>query len=172
MFLFSLTMQFYALTSSCSPYFSQLAIYAKSLIGRIHSSESSSKVLKPYEVKVAELSIENHELRAQVRDLQEKMERQASSLESSLAAKDKAEEREKKVRDELRTAKEELKLKSDAWASASQKAFDAQSSLKSLEKEHATLSAEYVTLSEVNAALYKELEELKAAGMKKDEAIM
>ena len=70
--------------------------------------------MKTYEFKVAELTFDNEDLRAQVQGLKEQMEKQASDLKGFQAAKDRAEEGEKKARDELMMAREELQLKTDA----------------------------------------------------------
>lgn len=110
---------------------------------------------------MAEQPFEIEDLQAEMAELKEKMEAQASSFQVLQTAKDKTEEGERKARDELRKAQEELKLKTESWAKAQQEAFEAQSSLKELTQA-------YAALSEANGVFIKELEEERSLGKKKD----
>ena len=49
-------------------------------MNRVLAMENSAKVVKAYEVKVAELSFENDDLRAQLQELRDRVEKQSSTI--------------------------------------------------------------------------------------------
>ena len=100
----------------------------KSLAKKAHFFEGSAKVMKAYKAKVAGLTLENADMRAQMESLAKTVEKHKYDLKHTLTVKARAEEREQKARDELRAAKEEL-------SRASQEASNAQHSLEHLTDE-------------------------------------
>ena len=76
-------------------------------------SEGSARAVEVCNAKVASLTIERADLRAQMQHLSEDVVKHSSDLKHTLTAKSRAEEQEKKARDELRAAAYELRMVKD-----------------------------------------------------------
>ena len=66
--------------------------------------------MKSYKAKVASLTFEKASLRAQIKDLIEELVRHKSNLKHTLMARARAEDKEKKARQDLRVTEDELQL--------------------------------------------------------------
>ena len=82
----------------------------KDLARRASSAESSAKAMKAYKAKVASLTSERAELRAQIRSLTEDVAGYKSDLKHTSTAKARAEDREKKSIEGLRIVEDELRV--------------------------------------------------------------
>ena len=87
----------------------------KSMAKRAYLFEGSARVTEAYKAKVASLTWEIADQRAQVRHLSEDAAMHRSDLKHTLTAKSRAEEQEKKARDELRAAAYELQMVKDEF---------------------------------------------------------
>ena len=76
----------------------------KSLAKRACLFEGSARAVEVYKAEVSSLTSERADLQAQVRHLSEDAAMHRSDLKYTLTAKSRAEEQEKKARDELRAA--------------------------------------------------------------------
>ena len=126
-----------------------MATYTKGLARRACLTEGSAKVAKAYKAKVASLTSERADLRAQIRDLNEELVKHRSNLKHASTARAQAKDREKKarkdvkvVKDELRLAREELQaVKGDLCAKVTtldwvrQEALEARNSMERLTEE-------------------------------------
>ena len=81
-----------------------MATYMKSLARSASLVEGSIKVVKTSRAKVASLTSENADLRAQVQRLDEDVVKYKSDLKHSTTTKAWAEDKEKKAQGELRVA--------------------------------------------------------------------
>ena len=90
-----------------------MATYAKSLAKRSCLYEGPTRGVEEYKVVVASLASERADLRTQVRHLSEDAAKHRSYLKHTSTAKSRAEEQEKKTRDELRAAAYELGMVKD-----------------------------------------------------------
>ena len=111
--------------------------------------ESSTKVARAYKAKVTSLTFERAELRARIQSLTDDVLGYKSDLKHTSTAKVRAEDREKKaieglrsVEDELRVVKEafqatqeELCTKAAALDQAHREAYEAESSVEHLAEE-------------------------------------
>ena len=93
--------------------FSQVATYVKSLAKRACFSEGSTRAVEAYKAKVASLTSEKDDLRAQVRHLTEDAVKYKYELKHTSTAKSQVEEQEKKARDEFRAVNCELRMVRD-----------------------------------------------------------
>ena len=93
--------------------FWHMATYVKSLAKRACLSQGSAKAAEAYKAEVVTLTSERANLLAQVRHLSEDAAMHRSDLKHTLMAKSRAEEQEKKARDELRAAAYELRMVKD-----------------------------------------------------------
>ena len=75
-----------------------MATYAKGLARRASLTEGSAEAVKYYKAKVASLTSERADLRAQIRDLIEELVKHMSNLKHSLTARAQEEDKEKKAR--------------------------------------------------------------------------
>ena len=80
----------------------------KSLARRASFAKGSARAVKAYKAKVASLTSEKADLRAQMQRLAEGAVKYESDLKHTMTAKARAEDKEKKARGELRVAKDEL----------------------------------------------------------------
>ena len=126
-----------------------MATYAEGLARRASLTEGSSKAAKSYKAKVASLTSERASLQAQIRELTEEPLKHRFDLKHALAARARAEDKEKEAQkdaniaeDELRLASEELQaVKGDLWAKmadlerARQEALEAGNSVECLMEE-------------------------------------
>ena len=87
-----------------------MATYSKGLVRRASLTKGSARVAKSYKAKVASLTFERAGLRAQVRDLTEELVKHRFDLKHASTARARAEDKEKKVRKDLKVAKDELQL--------------------------------------------------------------
>ena len=124
-----------------------MATYAKGLARRASLTEGSAKVAKAYKAKVASLTSERANLRAQ--DLTEELVKHRSDLKHASTARVRAKDKEKKAQkdakvaeDDLRLAREELQaVKGDLCAKVlaldrvRQEALDAGNSVERLTEE-------------------------------------
>ena len=85
----------------------------KSLAKRACLSEGSARAAKEYKAEVASLTSERVDLQAQVQHMSEDVAMHRSDLKHTLTVKSRAEEQEKKARDELRDAAYELRMVED-----------------------------------------------------------
>ena len=92
-----------------------MVTYAKGLERRASFTEGSARAAKYYKTKVASLTSERADLRAQIRDLTKELVKHRSYLKHGSTARAQAEDKEKKAwkylkvtEDELRLAREEL----------------------------------------------------------------
>ena len=86
-----------------------MVTYIKSLARRASLIESSAKAAKAYKAKVAPLTSEKVELRAQIQSLIEDVVKHKSNLKHTSTANARAKDREKEAREGLRVAKDELR---------------------------------------------------------------
>ena len=93
--------------------FLQIATYMKSLATRACFSEGFAKEVEAYKAEVTSLTLERADLRAQVKYLTEDATKHRSDLKHTSTVKSRAEEQEKKARDELRAAAYELRMVKD-----------------------------------------------------------
>ena len=82
----------------------------KSLESRASLTEGSAMVVKSYKAKVASLTSEKADLRAQIKDLTEELVKHKSDLKHTSIARARAQDKEKKAHKDLRIAKDELQL--------------------------------------------------------------
>ena len=82
----------------------------KSLARRANLTKGSARVVKSYKAKVASTTSEKASLRAQIKDPIEELVRHKSDLKHTLIARVQAEDKEKKARQDLRVAEDELWL--------------------------------------------------------------
>ena len=87
-----------------------MATYAKGLARRASLTEGSAKAMKSYKAKVASLTSERASLRAQIRDLTEKLVKHRSDLKHASTVKVRAKDKEKKARKDVKVAEVELPL--------------------------------------------------------------
>ena len=87
-----------------------MATYAKGLAKRASLTEGSAKAEKSYKTKVASLTSERASLRAQIRDLTEELVKHRFDLKHALMARARAEDKEKKAREDVKVVKDELRL--------------------------------------------------------------
>ena len=87
-----------------------MATYAKGLERRASLTEGSAKAVKYYKAKVASLTSERADLRAQIRDLIEELVKHMSDLKHSLTARAQEEDKEKKARKDLKVTEDKLRL--------------------------------------------------------------
>ena len=87
----------------------------KSLVKKACLSEGSVRATEAYKAEVASLTSEIADLRAQVQHLSEDAAMHRSDLKYNLKAKSRAEEQEKKARDELRATAYELHMVKDEF---------------------------------------------------------
>ena len=80
----------------------------KGLARRASLAEGFARVAKSYKAKVASLTFERAGLRAQIRDLTEKLVKHMSDLKHALTARARAEDKEKKARKDLKVAEDKL----------------------------------------------------------------
>ena len=85
----------------------------KSLAKRACLSEGSARAVEAYKAKVASLTSERVDLLAQVRHLSKDVAMHRSNLKHTSSVKSRAEEQEKKARDEVRAAAYELRMVKD-----------------------------------------------------------
>ena len=85
----------------------------KSLAKRACLSEGSARAVEVYKAEVASLTSERADLRAQVQHLSKDVAMHRFDLKHTLTAKSRAEEQEKKARDELRATTYELRMVED-----------------------------------------------------------
>ena len=116
-------------------------------------AESSAKAARTYKAKVASLVSERAELRARIQSLTDDVLGYKSDLKHTSTAKARAEDREKKATEGLRSAKDELRVvkevfqaikeelctKAAALDRARQEASEAESSVERLAEECSTL---------------------------------
>ena len=88
----------------------QVATCAKGLARRASLTEGFTKAAKSYKAKVAYLTSERAGLRAQIRDLTEKLVKHRSDLKHASTARARAEDRENKARKDVKVAEDELRL--------------------------------------------------------------
>ena len=87
-----------------------MATYTTRLVRRASSVENSAKAAKAYKAKVASLTSEKVELRAQIQSLTEDVVKHKFYLKHTSTAKARAEDREKKAIEGLRVVKDELRV--------------------------------------------------------------
>ena len=89
------------------------SIYVKSLVKRACFSKGFARVVEAYKAEVASLTSERADRRAQVRHLTKDTVKYKSDLKHTSMAKSRAEEQEKKARDELRASDCEMRMVRD-----------------------------------------------------------
>ena len=82
----------------------------KGLARRASLNEGSARTAKSYKAKVASLTSEKADLRAQIRDLTEELVKHRFDLKHASMAKARAEDKENKARKDLRVSEDELRL--------------------------------------------------------------
>ena len=82
----------------------------KDLARRASLNKDSVGEAKSYKVKVASLTSEKANLRAQIRDLTEELVKHRSDLKHASTTRARAEDKEKKARKDLRVAEDEPRL--------------------------------------------------------------
>ena len=87
-----------------------MATYAKGLTRRTSLTEGSARAVKSYKAKVASLTSERADLRAQIRDLIEELVKHRFELKHALTTRAGAEDKENKVRKDLKVTEYELRL--------------------------------------------------------------
>ena len=102
----------------------------KSLAKRACLFEGSAKAVEAYKVEVTSLTSERDDLRAQVQHLSEDVAMHRSDLKHTVTAKLRAEEQEKKTRDELRAAAYELRMVEDEFQIAKEELKTARGELR------------------------------------------
>ena len=85
-----------------------MATYAKGLVRRASLTEGFARAAKSYKDKVASLTSERTDLRAQIRDLTEELVKHRSDLKYASTARAWAEDKEKKGPEGLEVAEDEL----------------------------------------------------------------
>ena len=86
-----------------------MATYRKSLASRASLAEGSVKVVKLSKAKIAFLTSENANLRAQMQRLAEDTVKYESDLKHTTTTKARAKDKEKKARAELRVAEDKMR---------------------------------------------------------------
>ena len=97
---------------------------AKGLAKRASLTEKAARATKSYKAKVASLTSERANLRAQIRDLTEELVKHRSNLKHASVARAPAEDKENEARKDVKLAEDELQLarenlqvvKGDLWA--------------------------------------------------------
>ena len=84
-----------------------------SLARRASFAEGSNRAVKAYKSKVASLTFQKADLRAQMQRLAEDAVKYESNLKHTTTTKARAEDKEKKARSELRVAEDELRAVRD-----------------------------------------------------------
>ena len=124
---------------------------------RASLTEGSARAVKSYKAKVASLTYEKADFRAQIKNLIEELVKHKSNLKHTSKARTWAEDKEKKARKDLRVAEDELRLareelqavKGDLRVKVTtldrvrQKAFEAGSSLERLTEELDKLQGDF-----------------------------
>ena len=87
-----------------------MATYAKGMAKRASLTEGSTKAAKSHKAKVASLTTERAGLRAQIRDLIEELVKHRSDLKHASTARARAEDKEKKAREDVKVAEDGLRL--------------------------------------------------------------
>ena len=87
-----------------------MATYAKGLARRASLTEGFAKAAKSYKAKVASLTSERADLRAQIRELTEELVKHRSDLKHASTVRAWAEDKEKKARKDLKVIEDELRL--------------------------------------------------------------
>ena len=87
-----------------------MATYAKGLARRASLTKGSARAAKSYKAKVASLTSERADLRAQIRDLTEELVKHRFDLKHASTARVRADDKEKKARKDLKVAEDELRL--------------------------------------------------------------
>ena len=87
-----------------------MATYAKGLAKRASLTEGSAKVEKSYKAKVAFLTSKRVGFQAQIRDLNEELVKHRSDLKHASTARARAEDKEKKAREDAKIVEDELRL--------------------------------------------------------------
>ena len=82
----------------------------KGLARRASLTEGSAKAAKSYKAKVAFLTSERADLRAQIRDLTEELVKHGSDLKHASTARAWAENKEKKARKDVKVVEDKLWL--------------------------------------------------------------
>ena len=82
----------------------------KGLARRANLYEGFARAAKSYKAKVASLTSWKASLQTQIRDLTEELVKHRSYLKHASTARARAEDKEKKVRKDLRVAEDELRL--------------------------------------------------------------
>ena len=121
----------------------------KSLARRASFAEGSTRAVKAYKAKVASLTSEKANLRAQMQCLAEDVVKYESDLKHTTTAKVRAQDKEKKaqgelrvaedklwvVRDELQVARDELRIKATILNRVSKEASEVVSFMECLTEE-------------------------------------
>ena len=87
-----------------------MTTYAKGLENRASLTEGSIKATKSYKAKVASLTFKSAGLRAQIRDLTEELVKHRYDLKHAEMARARAEDKEKKAREDVKVTEDELWL--------------------------------------------------------------
>ena len=87
-----------------------MATYAKGLAKRASLTEGSAKAAKSYKAKVASLTSERVGLEAKIRDLTEELVKHRYDLKHASMARARAEDKEKKAREDVKVIEDELRL--------------------------------------------------------------
>ena len=87
-----------------------MATYVKGLARRASLTEGSAKAAKSYKAKIVSLTSERAGLRAQIRDMTEELVKHRSDLKHASTARARAEDKEKKVRKDVKVVEDELRL--------------------------------------------------------------
>ena len=87
-----------------------MATYTKDLARRASLTEGSARVAKSYKAKVASLTSERAELRAQIRDLTEELVKHRFDLKYALKTRAHIEDKEKKARKDIKVTEDELRV--------------------------------------------------------------
>ena len=87
-----------------------MATYAKGLARKASLTEGCAKATKSYKAKVTSLTSERAGLRAQIRDLTEKLVKHRSDLKHALTVRVQAKNKVKKARKDVKVAEDELRL--------------------------------------------------------------
>ena len=90
-----------------------MATYAKGLAKRASLTKGSAKAAKSYKAKVASLTSERAGLRAQIRDLTKELVKHRFDFKHASTERARAEDKEKKVRDDVKVTEDELRLARD-----------------------------------------------------------
>ena len=87
-----------------------MATYAKGLAKRASLTEGFAKAAKSYKAKVASLTSERVGLEAKIRDLTEELVKHRYDLKHASMARARAEDKEKKAREDVKVIEDELRL--------------------------------------------------------------